>query len=571
MIVDAASVVDSAPLESDVVVIGAGPAGIVLALELARSGVDVLVIESGLETFSDRVQALSEAAEFDHELHAPMSIATRRQVGGTSTIWGGRCVPYDPVDFDFRPFIGDTEWPISYDDVLPYYERACTWMECGRPVFNVAAIPNLPKAMVPGLVDGEVRSSDLERWSLPTDFGKIYRQQLRDANNLRLIVGLTCVKVICLPGEQSVDHLECKTLDGSTSQVYGKRYVLAAGGLESTRLLLASTGPDGGAIGNHSDHLGRWYMSHLEGVISNVHFTTPPRQTLYDYERDIDGAYIRRRFSFSREYQHERGLPNIVAWLANPELANPVHASGILSFVYLVLSSPLGKYAAPDAQRRSLTGERIPGAPYGGAKKGPILSHLKNILRQPLKTLRFIFGFGIRRVFPRRRSPGFFVYSPENVYPLQYHGEHRPHRESRVTLAEECDELGMPRIQIDIRFSDDDIEGVIAAHRCWDEYLRQSGCGRVEYLHDDLPAEVRARAGGGFHQVGTTRMSKDPKDGVVDENLAVHGVKNLFVVSSSTFVTSSQANSTFLIVIFAIRLADHLRQLEDVASRTNES
>ena len=78
--------------------------------------------------------------------------------------------------------------------------------------------------------------------------------------------------------------------------------VVASGGLESTRLLMASTGPWGGQLGNESDHLGRWYMAHLEGVVANVQFTTPPRQTVYGYERDVDGVYIRRRFGFSREF-----------------------------------------------------------------------------------------------------------------------------------------------------------------------------------------------------------------------------------------------------------------------------
>ena len=77
-------------------------------------------------------------------------------------------------------------------------------------------------------------------------------------------------------------------------------------------------------------------------------------------------------------------------------------------------------------------------------------------------------------------------------------------------------------------------------------------------LHDDVEAAIWERIGGGFHQVGTTRMSARAEDGVVDPNLAVHGVPNLFVASSSTFVTSSQANSTFMIMVFAVRLADHL-------------
>ncbi len=566
MILNAKDLAEPVISQADVVVIGAGPAGIVVALEMARSGAEVLLIESGLQSFSERIQELADASDFDRNLHAPMSMATRRQVGGTSTIWGGRCVPYDPIDFDSRPFIDNAEWPISYEELLPYYERACTWMVIGRPVFDTRQAPHLARPLVPGFIDGDVRNTTLERWSLPTNFGREYKLQLQNANNIRLVTGLTCTQIVCLPDESSVDHLECRTLDGNAVQIRGRRYVLAAGGLESTRLLLASTGPDGTAIGNHSDHLGRWYMGHLEGVISNVRFTTPPRQTLFGFERDIDGVYVRRRLSFSRDFQHERQLPNIVAWLANREPADPRHASGVLSFVYLMLSSPLGKYMAPDAQRLSLKGEKIPGSPYGEAEQGPVSEHLKNIIRQPIATVRFIFSFGIGRFSGRRRSPGFFVYNSENVYPLQYHGEHRPHRDSRVTLADDRDELGMPKLRIDIRFTDEDVNGVIAAHQCWDEYLRRTGRGQVEYLHDHLGEAIMGRIGGGFHQIGTTRMATKPDDGVVDADLAVHGMENLSVISSSTFVTSGQANSTLLIVMLAVRLAEHLRHLDSADS-----
>ncbi|MGD0853364.1 MAG: GMC family oxidoreductase [Acidimicrobiales bacterium] len=561
MILDAKDLGETVLAPADVVVIGAGPAGIVVALEMARSGSDVLLIESGRPSYSERIQQLSDAAQYDHDLHAPLSIALRRQVGGTSTIWGGRCVPYDPIDFDSRDYMESTEWPIAYEDLLPFYERACLWTSVGRPVFDTAQAPQLSRPIVPGFIDGDVRNTTLERWSLPTNFGREYRDLLRGSKKIRLVTGLTCTEIVCAPGEARVDHLECRSLDGTVAQVRGRRYVLAAGGLEGTRLLLASTGPNGGALGNHSDHLGRWYMSHIEGVISNVHFTTPPRQTLFGIERDVDGVYVRRRLSFSREFQHERRLPNIVAWLANREPADPKHQSGVLSFVYLMLSSPLGKFVATDAQRRSLRGEKVPGSPYGEAEQGPVVAHLKNIIRQPIATVRFIFSFGIGRFLSRRSTPGFFIYSPRNVYPLQYHGEHRPHRDSRVTLADDRDELGVPKLRIDIRFSDEDVNGVIAAHECWDEYLRRTGCGEIEYLHDDLGEAILSRAGGGFHQIGTTRMATNPDDGVVDANLTVHGVDNLSVVSSSTFVTSGQANSTLLIVMLAIRLAEHLKSL----------
>ena len=128
-----------------------------------------------------------------------------------------------------------------------------------------------------------------------------------------------------------------------------------------------------------------------------------------------------------------------------------------------------------------------------------------------------------------------------------------------MTLTEERDPLGMRKLRIDLRFSQADVDGVVRAHECWDAYLRCHGVGSLEYRSDDVAAEVWKRIGGGFHQAGTTPMSARPADGVVDRDLAVQGFGDLFVASSWTFVTSGQANSTFMIIVFALRLADHLK------------
>jgi hypothetical protein len=559
LITPAAELPNDLPLTADLAVVGAGPAGIVVALEVARQGFDVLLVESGHATFDPDVQDLAEAAELDTKLHSPMSLTTRRQVGGTSVIWGGKCVPFDEVDFDRRSFMGNAQWPVSYQEILPYFQRACDWLACGRAVFETTGMQHLPRSLVPGFTDGDVRASTIERWSLPTNFGQEYRKRLRDSARVRAVTGLTCTQIVCRPGTPQVDHLECRSLDGKHIRVRARGYVLACGGLETTRLLLASPGPAGKPLGDHSGHLGSWYAGHVEGVIANVRFYTPPRSTIFGYERDIDGTYIRRRLSISRQAQHEQHLPNVAAWLANPELADPRHRSGVLSFAYLTLRSPLGRRVAPDAQRLSLTGETVPGSPYGGAEQGSVRQHLRNISCDPWSVARFAVGFGSRRFLPHhRRAPGFFVYSRENVYPLQYHGEQAPNPKSQVTLTGSRDAVGMARLRIDLKFLPQDVEGVVRAHRLWDSYLRESGLGCLEYLSPDPEAAVWSRIGGGFHQVGTTRMAARPEDGVVDPHLAVHGSRNLFVASSSAFVTAGQANPTFMIVAFAVRLADRL-------------
>lgn len=550
-----------AALSAHLVVVGAGPAGIVTALEVAEAGFDVLLVESGGSGYDAETQALGDAAAWDRTLHAPMSIATRRQIGGASAIWGGRCVPYDPVDFDHRPWVTDSGWPVSYEELAPYFQRACDWLVCGRAVFDATQTGCLPQSIVPGLRNDEVRTSALERWSLPTQFGREYVDRLRDSPRLRLVTGLTCTEIVTGSGDEEVNHLVCRTLEGRKVEVSGRRLVIACGGLETTRLLLASRRRDGRALGNHSDHLGRWYMGHLEGVVANVRLATPPRDTIYGFERDLDGVYVRRRISFSREFQRAEGLPNITAWLVHPELADPRHRSGVLSFAYLTLASPLGRFLAPEALRRAMTGERVPGVPHGIGEKGPIAEHLRNLARDAVPATRFVVEFGAKRFLARgRRAPGFAVYNRENIYPLQYHAEHRPHRDSRVVLAEDRDAVGMPKLRIDIRFDDVDVEGVVRAHVHWNEYLRRHGAGRIEYLVEDVPEAVRRRLGGGFHQTGTTRMSARAEDGVLDRDLAVHGLTTLHVASSSAFPTSSQANSTFMLVVFALRLADLLKR-----------
>ncbi|HZR96230.1 MAG TPA: GMC family oxidoreductase [Gaiellaceae bacterium] len=546
-------------IAADVVVVGAGPAGIVTALELGDAGHDVVLVESGGERYDPDAQALSDAASLDPSRHAPMALATRRQLGGATTIWGGRCVPYDPVDFDRRPWITDACWPVGYDELQRYFGRACDWFQCGRPVFDATEIPELPPSLVPGLANDGVTATSLERWSLPTNFGRRYGARLRATRTVRVLEHVTCTRVVASGGH--VERLEAKASDGRAITLRARTYVLACGGLESTRLLLASRDESGRSLGNHSDDLGRWYMGHVEGVVALARFTTPPRATVFDYERDVDGTFVRRRLAFTREYQLAHELPNIASWLVHPEIADASHASGVLSAAYLALCSPLGRRVSPDALRLAMVGERVPGVPYGGAEQSPLTRHLANILREPVATSRFVFGFGARRFVSRgRRVPGFSVYRPDNAYPLQYHGEHRPQRDSRVTLDDSRDRLGVPRLRIDVRFADADVEGVVEAHRRWDDHLRSNGVGKLEYLVDDVDAAVRERLGAGFHQSGTTRMSERPEDGVVDANLAVHGLPNLHVVSSSVFPTSSQANSTFMIVVFALRLADRLKR-----------
>jgi choline dehydrogenase-like flavoprotein len=190
----------------------------------------------------------------------------------------------------------------------------------------------------------------------------------------------------------------------------------------------------------------------------------------------------------------------------------------------------------------------------------PARAHVANVVRQLGPTARFAVAFGYERFLrPGRKAPGVYVARP-GVYPLFYQAEHLPNRESRVEPSGARDALGMPRLRTALRFAAADFEGVLRVHDRLDRYLRRHGLGRLEYACPEHPAAaIRARMLGGYAQGGTTRMSARPEDGVLDRNLAVHGFHDLYVASSSAFPTSSQANTTFMILVLALRLADHLR------------
>lgn len=326
MFINAESLENKTTFRSDIAIVGSGPAGIVLALELAKAGYEVALIESGRLHFSEEIQNLGEASHFDPQFHAPMSECTRRQLGGTSIIWGGRCLPYDPVDFDERPYIQNSDWPVTYQEIAGYFQRACDYFFCGQSEFNINNIPNIQqKSIVPGLPDAEVLTSTLERWSLPTNFGKEYFHDLQKSQKITLIYGLTCTEIETNEQGTQVELLHAKTLGGKTIQVKCQKYVLAGGALNTTRLLLASDRQHPGGIGNHSGLLGKFYMGHLSGDIALIHFTTPPKDTVFGFDRDADKIYLRRRFSFSREFLHQKQLPNIVAWLGSPKFGDPSH------------------------------------------------------------------------------------------------------------------------------------------------------------------------------------------------------------------------------------------------------
>jgi choline dehydrogenase-like flavoprotein len=527
----------------DVCVVGAGPVGIALALDCARHGLTVLLLESGLE-HPDRFAASLTAGHGVGATHAPPELAICRGLGGTSRWWGGRCVPFDDIDFAERPHLPAAAWPLAHDEISRWYPAAAAFFGIGPARFESPAT---------AWTDiGDIRFDQLERWTPEINAGRRHRARLADSLVVRVVLGATVTAIELADDGRRVASLTMSDAARSL-RFQPNRVVLACGGLETTRLLLAVQRRWPTALGGQSGPLGRGYMGHISGKIANLVLADPAAARLHDFFLD-DGAFARRRFTVTPQAQLRERLLNIALWADNPRFHMPGHRNGILSLVWLALAiAPIGRRLVSEGVRVSHVGPR----PHRWAR------HVWNVVRSPLSTVREIAAMLHARLLSSPRKPGFLVRSSDGRYALHYLAEQAPNEESRVGLCERKDALGLPFLDIDLRYTDTDARSVLGAHELLDRSLRAAGLGHLEYIEPNSEARIASilrQASDGFHQIGTTRMGTSPQQSVVDAQCRAHGIENLYVASSSVFPSSGHANPTFAAVALALRLAAHLAE-----------
>lgn len=525
----------------DMCVVGAGPVGIVLALELARLGRSVLLLESGDMNPSGDAQNLAEASIADRQTHVGMDIAVARRLGGASNLWGGRCVAPEEYDFTPRSSVPYSGWPIGLPDVAQYIASACEYLQCDPAVF-ADELPGFHPA------NDDFRFARLERWSRAPRMGGVYAKRLGDAARIDLRLRAAVVGID--HGEDGrVTRLRIRGLRGGEASCNPRCVILAAGGLENTRLLLSTQRRHPGSFGGDDGPLGRYYMGHLYGSSAEMTIHSAELDAGMDYYQSSDGTYVRRRFTPSAALQARMGLSNLSLWPDYPPIHDPAHRNGILSFAYLSLSVPfVGRRIVVESIRQHYLGP-------GPMRRGP---HIANVLRDAPRTAAFIPAFFYRRYLARPRMPGFFQRNPARRYSIRFHAEHLPNPDSRVTLANETDALGLPRLNIDFRYTEADAAPLIRAHDCFGRWLHETGLGSMAWTvpEAERAQHILAQCYDGHHQIGTTRMASDPRHGVVDADCRAHGTANLFVAGSSVFPTSAEANPTLLAVALGIRLAE---------------
>lgn len=510
MIIPARQLSIRSHIKTKVCVVGSGPAGITIGLQLAALNIPCVILESGAAHYDPQLQKLNEAITTCLPYNP---VASRlRMLGGSSNCWSGWCRPFDGIDFAHRDWVSDSGWPISLDDIQHWYQLAETLCE----ISNAGFLPQtwleaLPQEVAkPGVVESHNVRTGIWQYSRPTRFGERYRSELQKSRSLQVITEATATTAH-MDGER-VKAIEAVSLSGTRLRVDADAFVLAGGGIENARLLL-TLNASGGSM-TSSAVVGRYFTDHLVLHGHAEVFSPQDRLNLYSREWRTNPSppktnhggtphpdfRVRGYFALREDIQRKHRIPNWAARLDDP-IGQSNIADNRLSGSIRALHAAQGK----------------------------------------LESARW-----------RQSKPVF--------YPLIMIAEQIPNRNSLIGLASEKDVLGIPLAQVHWRLAEEDRDTYGSSTRILASDLALSHIGRTTFK--SLPS-ITAMAGGegawiGNHHIGTTRMGTSPRNGVVDRNCRVFGTGNLYVAGSSVFCTSGSATPTLTIVALAARLADHL-------------
>jgi choline dehydrogenase-like flavoprotein len=309
--------------------------------------------------------------------------------------------------------------------------------------------------------------------------------------------------------------------------------VIAGGGIENARILLASRDVHPAGVGNGADLVGRFFLDHfnVQGVGTLV-FGEPERvDSRFHGFWAWDGMHGRGGLRMPDHRLREERLLNAAILLRpvplNPAFREAGRTDGVDAFVELARSAAAREL--PDDVWRDVC--------------------------MAVNDRREVLGFVGQRVRQALGSPGGTLEAS-----LQVEAEPAPNPDSRVTLSRETDRFGVPRARLDWRPSAIDLDSIRRTLATFAGAVGATGLGRYRAdfsLEDGEPTLTTT-----YHHMGTTRMGTDPRSSVVDPDCRVHGVANLYVAGSSVFPTAGRSNPTFTLVALAIRLADRLRRPE---------
>ncbi|NVO27714.1 GMC family oxidoreductase [Donghicola sp. C2-DW-16] len=560
----------------DYLIIGAGPAGLTVAAELADTGANIVLLDSAGKTESAETAALdrtqhegdlkSEAVvdmrrkmhgeNTEHWQHEVQEFGVRcRMIGGSTVAWAGKSATFDPIDFAKRDWVPLSGWPIDREGLHPYFERAAEWLNLGPNAYD-DSFWEVAKRKPAEPTFSNLRSYF---WQFarsrvnPMDVFRMGEEFLQtDRPNVTIVTDATALKILSNDAGTEVTGVLATSLDGTRKELYAGTVVLAASAVENARLLLLSKDAKPAGLGNDHDQVGRYLMDH-------------PGATLGRFPLEDLGP-IKKRFGFygltheGRTLMYMPGLSPTDAYQAEHKTLNCV----CCFMMERAEDNPIDaiKRILKNESTNKLADVKSIFLNFGivGAAVGQKVLQSKLV---PHKVKSMITSAAILI------SPNFVVEEfetrgvPHKITGIHIKAltEQEPDPENRIVLSEDVDRFGQPLPKVIWTIGEAPRKSLADLATELSDQLAATGLPRpvladwiTEKRYDEAVIIDMA------HTVGTTRMAEDPTLGVVDADCKVHGVNGLYVAGASVFPTSGHANPTLMIASFCMRLADHLKE-----------
>ena len=504
-------------IATDVLVIGAGIAGLLVATRLARAGRRVVVAESGGHTQIGETHPLNEVEQVG-EIYSGAEHGRFRCLGGTSTRWGGAMLPFQPADLAPHPAGWNIDWPIALDELTVYQSEIERLFKLGTGPYDCPELM-LGRGGAPAAFMGR-----LAKWPpfRLRNVAKLLADDIQSKNGPEVWLNATATSFAFGPAGR-LESVKVRSNNGSVLSVIARETIVAAGAIESTRLLLLADRQHDDRIFASDAVLGRYFHDHLSAPtarLANVRRIALNRVVGFRFE----GATMRNlRFEPTTDLREERKIP--------------------AGFVHIAFRTD--KVTGFDALRdvyRKIQRREPPSA-------------------QDVVALASGTPWLLRAVWWRLVEKRLLF--PDAVH-LDVHIviEQEPRFDNRIALSpRRVDRYGCPLATIDWRVHDGDAANVKATTEAFAEAWNGSRLADLARIEPNIPADLKhalTQGGGIWHPGGSARMGSDASRGVVDGELRAFRVPNLSVVSTATFPTGGGANPTMMLMMAALRTADRI-------------
>lgn len=511
--------VNQLPQHARIVIVGGGAVGLAMAVYLARNGRNVLVLEAGDENALAAPQDLfADIETLGHPFNG-LTAGRLRGLGGTTNLWGGQLVRFDPTVFDERPWLPVSGWPIDFAELDPYYETAFDLLGMQRRLDDAEVWRRTgvtPPACPPDL------QLFFTRWAPQPNFAQFFASDLKTNPNLTVLTRAP-VTSLELGGEDGrVIGLTVTDGEGRRHTVTGDHIILAQGTIEIARLLKLGSSEDRLAPWANHPWLGRGFVDHVDADAGEVELLDRRRfYRLFDAAL-LDGLKYLPKLKLAERAQQQGRLLGIAG-----------------HFVFKTLNGEELKAVKAIAQ-----------GVLRGKLDASLLSsgRLINLMRAALPA--------VLHYLLRRR-----VYNPgDQGITLRLSGEQVVVPQSSIHLTNRRDALGMPVVALDWHIDGIEVETMSYFARRVAEFLESEGLARIALdplLLDSDPRFIE-KIEDGYHHMGMARMGTSAADGVVDRNLKVFGTDNLYVAGAAVFPATGFANPTLTAIALGLRLSEHL-------------